>query len=212
MFVVVPILELYVIVQVAQGVGVFPTVAGVIVVSAVGAWLCKREGAGLFRKIQRQLNAGELPTDTVVDGFLVLFAGALLLTPGFLTDLVGLALLVAPVRALVRGALLARFASVARRRAADAVRSRTRVVSFGFGDSGFGDSGDSGQRDGTAGGNGGRIIDVGEATHWAGPGVGETGDRVRGSRTPPDQREGPATLKRGRRRRPWRPPAGPNSR
>lgn len=164
MFLVVPILELYVIVQVAQGFGVLPTVAGVIVVSTVGAWLCKRQGAGLFRKVQQQLNEGQLPTATVVDGFLVLFAGALLLTPGFLTDLVGLGLLLPPIRAVVRTLLLARFGRVARRRAADGMRNQARVVTFGFGDGTFDSaSGRGGGRPRTPTGK--QVIDVGEATH-----------------------------------------------
>lgn len=164
LFLVVPILELYVIVQVAQGFGVLPTVAGVIVVSTVGAWLCKRQGAGLFRKVQQQLNEGQLPTATVVDGFLVLFAGALLLTPGFLTDLVGLGLLLPPIRAVVRTLLLARFGRVARRRAADGMRNQARVVTFGFGDGTFDSaSGRGGGRPRTPTGK--QVIDVGEATH-----------------------------------------------
>ncbi|MFN0029181.1 MAG: FxsA family protein [Acidimicrobiales bacterium] len=164
---VVPILELYVIVQVAQGVGVLPTVAGVIAVSTVGAWLCKREGTGLFRKVQRQLNAGELPTDTVVDGFLVLFAGALLLTPGFLTDVVGLALLLAPIRAVVRRVVLARFTRVARRRATDAVRRQARVVTFGFGDVSREPSANPTWT--------GPVIDVGEVTHRRRPAADSPG-------------------------------------
>ncbi|MEZ5262543.1 MAG: FxsA family protein [Acidimicrobiales bacterium] len=135
LFLVVPIAELYVIVQVAQGFGILPTIALVVIVSAVGAWLCKREGLGLLRRVQREVDAGRVPTSALVDGFLVLFAGALLLTPGFLTDLLGLALLLPPVRAVVRAVLVRRFATKARRMAAQGMAggftsTRTRLFVF----------------------------------------------------------------------------------
>ncbi|MFN0089556.1 MAG: FxsA family protein [Acidimicrobiales bacterium] len=109
LFLVVPIAELYLIVQTAQAFGVLETIALLIVVSALGGWLVKREGLGLLARIQGQLKRGELPGASLVDGFLVLFAGALLLTPGFLTDLLGIALLLPPVRAAVRTVLMRRF-------------------------------------------------------------------------------------------------------
>lgn len=115
LFLVVPIAELYVIVQVAQGIGTLTTIALLVVVSVAGAWLCKREGLGLLARIQAELQAGKVPTRSVLDGFLVLLGGALLLTPGFLTDVTGLLLLVPPVRAVVRAMLLRRFTARARR-------------------------------------------------------------------------------------------------
>ncbi|MCC6437090.1 MAG: FxsA family protein [Acidimicrobiales bacterium] len=135
LFLVVPIVELYVIVQVAQGFGVLPTIVLVMVVSAVGAWLCKREGLGLIRRVQREVEAGRVPTSALIDGFLVLFAGALLLTPGFVTDLLGLALLLPPVRLAVRAVLVRRFAAKARRMAAQGMAggftsTRTRLFVF----------------------------------------------------------------------------------
>lgn len=135
LFIAVPIVELYVIVQVAHGLGILPTIALVIVVSAAGAWLCKREGLGLIRRVQREVEAGRVPTSALVDGFLVLFAGALLLTPGFVTDLLGLALLLPPVRFAVRAVLVRRFAAKARRVAAQGMAggftsTRTRLFVF----------------------------------------------------------------------------------
>lgn len=114
LFVVVPIVELYVIVQVAGELGVLATIVLVMVVSAAGAWLCKREGLSLFRRIQGEVGAGRVPTTSLVDGFLVLFAGALLLTPGFVTDALGLLLLLPPFRVGVRALLVRRFARRAR--------------------------------------------------------------------------------------------------
>jgi UPF0716 protein FxsA len=103
LFLVVPILELYVIVQVAGGIGVVNTIGLLILVSAIGAWLVKREGLGVLRRVQDQIDRGGLPHKEVLDGFLILGAGALLLTPGFLSDVVGILLLLPPVRAAIRG-------------------------------------------------------------------------------------------------------------
>ena len=108
-FLVVPIIELVVIIQVGQVIGAWYTVALLVAISVVGAWLVKREGLGVIRRFRRQLEAGSIPGREIVDGVLILFAGALLLTPGFLTDLFGIMLLVPPVRAVIRTAVLRRF-------------------------------------------------------------------------------------------------------
>jgi UPF0716 protein FxsA len=109
LFLIVPIIELYVIIQVGQWLGVFPTLALLIGVSIAGAMLVRREGLGVWRRAQRQLSQGEIPTNELIDGLLILTAGALMLTPGFLTDTVGLLLLVPPSRVLVRSALVRRY-------------------------------------------------------------------------------------------------------
>ena len=93
LFVVVPILELMVIIQVGQSVGAWNTVILLVVDSLVGAWLVKRQGIGLLKKSQERLRNGEVPSDEIFSGVAVLFAGALMLTPGFLTDFIGLLLL-----------------------------------------------------------------------------------------------------------------------
>ncbi len=109
-FVVVPIVELAVIIQVGQAIGVPDTIALLFLISVVGAWLAKREGLGVLRRIQAALNAGRVPGAELVDGFLILLAAALMLTPGFLTDLVAILLLLPPVRAVVRRQLRRSFA------------------------------------------------------------------------------------------------------
>lgn len=106
LFVVVPFVELFVILRVGGAIGVGPTVGTLIAVSVLGAWLVKREGFAVLRRATGQIQAGRVPGRELVDGVLILFGGALLLTPGFLTDLFGLALLFPPVRAVVRPALL----------------------------------------------------------------------------------------------------------
>ncbi len=108
LFLLVPLAELYVIIQVGQAVGALPTIGLLVVVSAVGAWLVKREGMSVWRRFQLQVGAGAVPGREIADGVMILFAGALLMSPGFLTDLLGIALLLPPVRAVVRAALMKR--------------------------------------------------------------------------------------------------------
>jgi UPF0716 protein FxsA len=102
LFIVVPIVELYVIIQVGHVLGVANTLGLLILVSFVGAWLMKREGLSTWRRAQRQVEAGTVPGRELVDGALIVLAGALLLAPGFVTDAVGLLLLLPPVRGSVR--------------------------------------------------------------------------------------------------------------
>lgn len=102
-FVVVPLIELALVIEVASRVGVIPAVLLLLFFSAAGAWLTKREGTTAFRRIQDGLAAGRMPTTEVIDGFLVMLGGAMMLVPGFLTDLLGLLLMIPPVRAMVRG-------------------------------------------------------------------------------------------------------------
>ena len=103
LFVVVPVLELMVIVQVGQSLGAWNTVAVLLIDSLVGAWLVKHQGLGLIRKSRERLRNGEMPGEEISAGIAVLFAGALMLTPGFVTDAVGLLLLIPPVRHVLVG-------------------------------------------------------------------------------------------------------------
>lgn len=113
LFLVVPILELAVIVQVGQAIGTIPTLALLVLMSVAGAWLMKREGLGVIRRAQRQVRDGKVPSREVADGFLIVLGGALMLTPGFVSDLVGMSLLLPPVRAVVRPALVSRLQGMA---------------------------------------------------------------------------------------------------
>jgi len=107
---VVPFAELYVLLQVGHAIGALNTLALLILVSMVGAWLAKREGLGVIRRTQQALDAGRMPGRELTDGFLILLAAALMITPGFLTDIVGILLLLPPVRAGMRRALRRYFA------------------------------------------------------------------------------------------------------
>lgn len=101
-FLVVPFLELFVLLQVGSALGALPTIGLLIAISIVGSWLVKREGLAVLRRAQRQIHNGEVPAVELVDGVLILFAGALLISPGFLTDAVGVLLLLPPVRVALR--------------------------------------------------------------------------------------------------------------
>ena len=119
-FIVVPLAELAVLIAVGDWIGVLPTLVLLLVVSVVGAWLAKREGLAAWRRFQLALSEGRVPTVEVADGAMILLAGALLLTPGFLSDVAGVLLLLPPVRAAAR--------RLAPRLAARRLRRRGRVV------------------------------------------------------------------------------------
>lgn len=108
-FVIGPIVELYVIIQVAHVVGAWQTIALLLVEGAIGAWLIKRQGRRALARIQAALQSGQLPTKELVDGGLILFAGALMVAPGFITDILGFLLLIPPSRALFRMAVMRHF-------------------------------------------------------------------------------------------------------
>jgi UPF0716 protein FxsA len=112
-FIVVPLLELYVILQVPDllggGVtGVLITVAILAADSLIGAILLRSQGRAVWRRFNETLAGGSVPHREVIDGVLVIFGGAFLITPGFLTDIVGLLLLIPPTRAVIRGAVTRR--------------------------------------------------------------------------------------------------------
>ena len=108
LFLVVPIVELAVIIQVGRAIGVLDTIAVLVVISLVGAWLVRHEGIGVLRRMQQQTAAGQVPGTELIDGLLILVGGALMLTPGFVTDAFGLCLLLPPVRAALRAVVARR--------------------------------------------------------------------------------------------------------
>ena len=84
------------------------TLALVILTGVVGAWLARREGLNCYRRVQRQVAQGQLPADSLLDGLMILVAGALLVTPGIITDTVGFALLLPRIRQTVRRRIVER--------------------------------------------------------------------------------------------------------
>jgi len=110
-FLVMPLVELAVIIQIGGAIGVLNTVGLLLLSSIVGGWLMKREGLGVLRRMQAAVAAGRVPGKELADAALILFGGALMVAPGFITDVLGMLLLLPPVRAVVRGALRRRLAT-----------------------------------------------------------------------------------------------------
>jgi UPF0716 protein FxsA len=110
LFIAVPIAELAVIIQVGQAIGVWWTIGLLIADSILGSWLMRHQGRAAWRRFNETVAAGRVPAREVLDGALVIFGGALLLTPGFITDILGLFLLIPPTRAVVRAVLARRLA------------------------------------------------------------------------------------------------------
>lgn len=107
LFVVVPLVEIYTLIQVGQVIGGWWTIALLILSSVVGGWLIKREGARTFHALRSALAGGRMPARELADAGLVLIAGTLMLTPGFVTDVLGLLLVLPLTRPLARRALTA---------------------------------------------------------------------------------------------------------
>ncbi len=111
LLVIVPVVEFYVLVQVADGFGWLLSIVLLLSVSVLGASLMKWQTAGAVGRIRATLAKGEMPSKELADAALMIFGGALLLTPGFFTDAVGLAMFIPPLRAIARSVLLKRFSS-----------------------------------------------------------------------------------------------------
>ncbi|HYG96569.1 MAG TPA: FxsA family protein [Solirubrobacterales bacterium] len=105
LFIVVPIAELYVIIQVGQLIGIVPTLILLLADAVLGSMLLKHEGRSAWRRFNEALAARRFPGKEVADGVLIVIGGTLLLTPGFLTDVFGLLLLLPPTRAIARRVL-----------------------------------------------------------------------------------------------------------
>jgi len=108
LFIVIPIAELYVILKVGDLIGILPTIALLIADSLFGAWLMRSQGRAVWQRFQGTMQAGRIPHREVFDGVLVIFGGAFLITPGFITDIVGVLLLLPPTRSLFRRWLVRR--------------------------------------------------------------------------------------------------------
>lgn len=121
MFLIAPVIEIYVIIVVGQQIGVIPTVLLLLFESAIGAWLVKREGARAWKALTGALASARMPNVELADAALVLVGGTLLLTPGFVTDIFGFFLILPFTRPVARRGL-ARFLARRRRRRNTATR------------------------------------------------------------------------------------------
>jgi len=106
-FVVVPLVEIYVVIQVGQAIGPWWTIGLLVLDSMIGAWLVKREGRRAWRALRAALDTYRPPARELADGALILIGGTLLLTPGFATDVVGFLLVLPFTRPVFRRALTA---------------------------------------------------------------------------------------------------------
>ncbi len=109
LFTLVPVIELAVLIQIGRRIGVLETIALVLAAGVAGAYLARRAGVRAVAQVQADLAAGRLPADSLLDGLIVLAAGVMLITPGVVTDLLGLLLLLPPVRAVLRTRLKSRW-------------------------------------------------------------------------------------------------------
>ncbi len=98
LFIAIPLLEIWVLIQVGGLIGALPTIALVVATALLGAWLLRQQGLSTLQRAQRAMAHGEPPAIEIMEGMLLFFAAALLLTPGFLTDTIGFALLLPPLR------------------------------------------------------------------------------------------------------------------
>ena len=112
-FVVFPLIELGVVIAVADWIGILPTIAALIAMSAVGVWLVKREGLGITRRTRMAVNRGEVPGVEMLDGAMLTIAGFLCIVPGFISGTIGLLLLIGPVRRPVGRRLVRRWTRIA---------------------------------------------------------------------------------------------------
>lgn len=113
---VVPLTELMILLRLAERFSWERTLLLVVVTGVIGAYLARREGVKTMTKIQADLSRGVMPTDAMLEGVLILLAGMVLVTPGVITDALGFALLIGPIRRWVR------------KRLVHAVRSRMTIV------------------------------------------------------------------------------------
>jgi UPF0716 protein FxsA len=104
-FIVVPLLEIYVLIQVGQVIGAWWTILLLIADSILGTWLIRREGGRAWAALRTALNSGKMPAKELADGALILIGGTLMLSPGFVTDLLGIVLILPITRPLARRAL-----------------------------------------------------------------------------------------------------------
>ena len=111
LFIVVPAVELILLIKLGGMIGILTTIAVIVVTGALGATLARWQGLGVLRKVQSELARGGLPAGPMVDGVIILIAAALLMTPGFLTDIVGFLFLVPGFRAILKSAAWKRLES-----------------------------------------------------------------------------------------------------
>jgi UPF0716 family protein affecting phage T7 exclusion len=128
-FVIMPLIELAIFVQVAQWIGILEALGLLILSSIVGVFIVRHQGLGVYRRVRAEIRAGIVPTVQLVDGLLILIAGVLLILPGFITNVLGLLLLLPPVRNIAHRVLRRRFSVRVANRVVKVVNTRGSVTS-----------------------------------------------------------------------------------
>jgi UPF0716 protein FxsA len=98
LFILTPLIEIYLFIEIGSVIGALQTILLIVVTAVIGVALLRRQGLTTMRKVQTQMQQGELPAVGMLEGMMLFFAGALLLTPGFFTDTIGFILLIPPLR------------------------------------------------------------------------------------------------------------------
>jgi len=109
LFTITPIIELYLLIRIGGAIGALPTIAIVVITGLVGAWLARLEGARAWGDLRRSVSGAQFPGNAILNGIAVFIGGAFLLTPGVLTDLLGIALLVPVTRRPIMRVIRERF-------------------------------------------------------------------------------------------------------
>jgi UPF0716 protein FxsA len=106
LLIVVPVVELYILIEIGQQIGAFTTIGIIVLTGIIGAYLVKNQGFMVLKKIQYDLNQNILPGDSLLQGIIILAGGIFLLTPGFITDIIGFIFLIPISREIVKKYLL----------------------------------------------------------------------------------------------------------
>jgi UPF0716 protein FxsA len=108
LFVLVPAIELILLIEIGQLIGTLPTIGLIVFTGVLGAFLARRQGLQVLSRTRTELQAGQLPADSIFDGVIILIAGAFLMTPGILTDTLGFLCLIPATRRLIKKAVWSR--------------------------------------------------------------------------------------------------------
>lgn len=106
LIIVVPALEIWLLITAGKLIGAIPTIMLIILTGVLGAWLAKYQGVTALRNAQQKMNSGQMPGDVIIDGLCILIGGVVLLTPGFITDAIGFALLLPATRNLIKPSIM----------------------------------------------------------------------------------------------------------
>ena len=109
LFTLVPLIEIWILIKVGQRIGALDTIALVVLTGLIGAWMARSQGLSVLQRIHHELEMGQLPSDSLTDGLIILIGGVLLITPGLLTDAIGFLLLFPQSRQVLKKFITSKF-------------------------------------------------------------------------------------------------------